>query len=49
MHEKRVNEYIEGKYGKLGVDWYITKSSVLVTELSLHTGLLIQLMLLYIC
>lgn len=22
MHEDRINEYIEGKYGKLGVDRY---------------------------
>lgn len=22
MSEKRINEYIEGKYGTFGVDWY---------------------------
>lgn len=27
MSEQRINEYIEGKYGKFGVDRYVVKVS----------------------
>lgn len=30
MSEQRINEYIEGKYGKLGVDRYASISAYIV-------------------
>ena len=32
MSEQRINEYIEGKYGKLGVDRYATVYAYIVIE-----------------
>lgn len=35
MSEKRINEYIEGKYGKFGVDRYASNSDLTTQNLCL--------------
>jgi len=32
MNEQRVNEYIEGKYGKFGIDRYVVRVGGFCTE-----------------